>query len=148
MGTIALTVKKNNCESNYSKKLLSENHYKIYRGNAQQVAFTPIKFVRLPIVQISYQVTPFLNNVSIFQYFCSFKVGCFTAIKKASRFFLLPLFIGADIRTVLWKTWSVCWKRCFAGSESLFGFPWPLQRVITFRLVSPMSFSLQEQNPS
>ena len=104
MGTIALTVKKNNWESNYSKKLLPKNHYKIYRGNAQQVAFTPIKFVRLPIVKISYQVAPFLNNVSIFQSFCSFKVGCFTAIKRASWLFLLQLLIGADIRTVLWKT--------------------------------------------
>ena len=133
---------------NYSKKLLPENHYKIYGGNAQQVAFTSIKFVRLPIVKISYQGTPFLNNVSIFQYFCSFKVGCFTAMRKASRFFLSRLFIGADIRIFHWKTWSVCWKRCFAGSESLFGFSYSLQRVITFRLVSPMSFSLQEQNPS
>ena len=130
------------------EKTAPRKPFQIYRGNAQQVAFTPIKFVRLPIVKISYQVTPFLNNVSIFQSFCSFKVGCFTAIKKASRFFLLPLFIGADIRTVLWKTWSLRWKRCLAGSESLFGFLWSLQRVITFRLVSPMSLSLQEQNPS
>ena len=36
---------------------------------------------------ITYQVTPFLNNVSLFESFCSFKVGCFTAMKKASRYF-------------------------------------------------------------
>ena len=36
---------------------------------------------------ITYQVKPFLNNVSFCESFCSFKVGCFTAIKNASRFF-------------------------------------------------------------
>ena len=97
---------------------------------------------------ITYQITPFLNNVSFFESFCSFRVGCFTAIKNASRFFLLRLFIGADIRTFHWKTWSRCWKRCLARSESLFGFSCWFQRVITFRLVSPMQFSLQEQTPS
>ena len=71
---------------------------------------------------INYQVTPFLNNVSFFESFCSFKIGCFTAITNASRFFLLRLFIVADIRTFHWKTRSGCWKRCLAGSESLFGF--------------------------
>ena len=35
---------------------------------------------------ITYQITPFLNNVSFFESFCSFRVGCFTAIKNASRF--------------------------------------------------------------
>ena len=104
MGTIALTVKKNNWESNYSKKLLPKNHYKIYRGNAQQVAFTPIKFVRLPIVKISYQVAPFLNNVSIFQSFCSFKVGCFTAINRASLAFSFAVIDRCQHQNCPWKT--------------------------------------------
>ena len=52
-----------------------------------------------PLLEASYQVTPFLNNASFFESFCSFKVGCFTAIKKASWFFLFRLFIGADIKT-------------------------------------------------
>ena len=81
------------------KKTAARKPLQIYRGNAQQVAFTPIKSVKLPIVKITNQVTPFLNNVSFFESFCSFKVGRFTAIKKASRIFLLRLFIGADIRT-------------------------------------------------
>ena len=34
----------------------------------------------------NYLVTPFLNNVSFFEFFCSFKVGCSTTIKDASRF--------------------------------------------------------------
>ena len=48
---------------------------------------------------ITYQVKQFLNNITFFESFCFFKVECFTAIKKASRFFLLQLFIDADIRT-------------------------------------------------
>ena len=82
---------------------------------------------------ILYQVTPFLNNVSFFESFCSFKVGCFTAKKNASRFFLLR-FIGVDIRTFRWKTWSGCWNRCLAGSESLFGFSCPFQHFVCFHL--------------
>ena len=46
---------------------------------------------------ITYQVTPFVNNVTFFKSFFAFNVGWFTAIKKASKFFLLGLFIGADI---------------------------------------------------
>ena len=72
-------------------------------------------------------------------HFCLFKVGCFTAIKNASKFFLLQLFIGADIRSFHWKTWSGCWKRLTA-SELLFGSSCLFQRVITFRLVSPIWF--------
>ena len=59
-----------------------------------------LKSVKLPIVEITNQFTPFLNNVSFFESFCSFNVGSFTAIKKASRIFVLRLFIGADIRTL------------------------------------------------
>ena len=137
----------------------------IYRENAQQVAITPIKFDKqsywskarhctfiyrvarpkkefVTIHQmIIHQVAPFLNNVSFFESFCSLKVGCFTAIKNASRvffFFFLQLFIGCDMRHFHWKTWLGCWKTCLAGSESLFEFSWSFQRLITFRFVSPM----------
>ena len=95
---------------------------------------------------ITYQVTLFLNKVGFFEYFCSFKVGCFTAIKKASRFFLLRFFIVVDIRIFYWKTWSRCWKRCLAGSESLFGFSRSFQRVITFRFT--YGISVQKQTAS
>lgn len=86
------------------------------------------------------KVTPFLKNICFFDSFCSSKVGCFTAIKNASRFFHLQIFIGAEIRTFHSKTWSGCWKRCLAGSESLFGFSCKFQPVITFRLASPTQF--------
>ena len=40
-------------------------------------------------------------------------------------------------------------KDILAGSDSLFNFSWLLvQRVVTFRLVSPMQFLLQEQTLS
>ena len=72
--------------------------------------------------RLLYHIPQFLKNICFFESFCSSKAGCFTAIKNASRFFLLQIFIGADIRTFHWKTWSGCWTRCLAGSESLFGF--------------------------
>ena len=86
-------------EAKYKKKAAARNPRQIYREHAEQVAFTTIKSIQLPIVKITYQVTPFQNNVSFFESFCSLKVGRFTAIKKASRIFILRLFIGADIRT-------------------------------------------------
>ena len=50
MGTIALTVKRDNFKT--------------------------------PLLEATYHVTPFLNYVSFFEYFFSFKVGFFTAMKK------------------------------------------------------------------
>ena len=50
MGTIALTVKKDNFKT--------------------------------PLLEATYQVTPFLNYVSFFECFFSFKIGFFTAMKK------------------------------------------------------------------
>ena len=44
----------------------------------------------------------FLTMLVSLKSFCS-KVGCFFAIKNASRSFLLQLIIGADIRTFQWK---------------------------------------------
>ena len=86
---IALTDKRNNlCNYNARsslEKTTARKLLQIYRGNDLQVAFTPIKSVKLPIVKITYQVTPFLNNVSFFESFCSFKVGRFTAINKVVK---------------------------------------------------------------
>ena len=89
-----------------------------------------------------YQVTPFLNGLTVFQSCCSFRVRCFTAIKKASKFFLLWLFIGADIKSFHWEIWSGCWKRFLVGSESLFRFSCSLQRVTTYVIFLTRSDSL------
>ena len=51
-GTIVLIVKRNNCKNHCQKqpqglffeKIVPQTQLQIYRGNAQQVAFTPIKF--------------------------------------------------------------------------------------------------------
>ena len=98
-----------------SKKIVHRIQLLIYRENAQQVAFTPVKFDKqsywskarhctfiyrvarskkeFVIIHqmIINQVAPFLNNVSFFESFCSLKVGCFTATKNASRVFFFAI---------------------------------------------------------
>ena len=55
MGTIVLTLKRNNCKKLHcqkqpqgllKKKIVHSIQLQVYRGNAQQVAFTPIKFAK------------------------------------------------------------------------------------------------------
>ena len=55
MGTIVLTVKRNNFKNSIAwkslkayfwKKIVLRIQLQIYKGNAQQVAFTPIKFTK------------------------------------------------------------------------------------------------------
>ena len=112
------------------KKIVRRTEPQVFRENVQQEEFAPIKLVKQPYWSKAHHcafarkteryeknfqihhVTSILNNVSLFESFCSFKVRCLTAIKKASRLFLFQLFIGADIRTFHWKTWSWYWKRC------------------------------------
>ena len=159
----------------FFRKFIHRIQLKTYRGNTQQVAFTPIGFAKQSywkkhhhyvfIIELQDHKTTFLkktnpekmltndyiscHTISKQRYLLlifSFNLGCFTAVKNACRGFL-QLFIGADIKNSRWKTWARCWKRCLAISEPFPGFSCSFQRVITFRLVSPCHFHYKNRFP-
>ena len=99
---------------------------------------------KTPLLEAAYQVTSFLSNVSFLESFCSFNVWCF----KSLQVFSFVIIHRSWHQNFPLKNMIRVWKRCLVGSESLFGFSCSFQRVITFRFVLPMEFSLQEHTPS
>ena len=69
-----------------------------------------------------YQITPLRSKVSFFESFCSFKVGCFTAIKIPPGFFL---------RNVFWCCLQN-WKTMFNVLKELFGWLWIFVWIFIF----------------
>lgn len=92
-----------------SKALLRVFNYRVER--CKKTAFPKkINSEKMFTNVFLYQITPFRSKVSFFEPFCSFKVGCFTAIKIPPGFFL---------RNIFWCCLQ-SWKTMFNVLKELF----------------------------